>query len=259
LSRDEHRLKIRPVTVNDAEALASMMARSESGWPWSISGGVPLTARTAREHIETQATLGHFVAEIAGRLVGVCEVYPGIREPRTAYVGFLNVEPAFQGRGIGRRLLRAAVDRAIEEGVDRIDIDTWGGNLKALPLYKKMGFFWVPETSVHMVNFIPIVLRHPMFREFFERHPDWYHAQVRDLSATEDLAEKDGVRIYTYGSQVGATRRSRCGSTPRRNWYPTAFPWVSNGRSETRPPLGWRSHSSSVRRRQSTSSNRLQR
>jgi len=190
--------RIRPVSLSDAKAYAEMIARSESGWPWSLSGGLRLTARTVREYLRNQACMGRYVAEIDGRLVGASAVSRGLWERNTAYVGFLNVEPDFQGRGIGKRLLRAALDRAIEEGVERVDLDTWAGNLKALPLYKKMGFFWVPETSVFMVNFIPTVLSHPMFKDFFERNPDWYGTQIRDTSPKEDLLERNGLRIYAY-------------------------------------------------------------
>ena len=195
--------RIRSVTLDDAKTYAEMMTRSESGWPWSMSGGVPYTPRMAREGIEGSAALGQYVADLGDKLVGVCEVYRGFMDKNSGYIGFLNVEPDYHGKGFGKRLLRAGIDRAIKDGVERVDLDTWSGNLKALPLYKKMGFFWVPETSVNMVNFIPIALKHPMFKEFFEKNPDWYDVQVRDLSPKQDLLERDGIRIYEYCFKSG--------------------------------------------------------
>jgi len=193
---------VRPVTIKDAEAYAEMIVRSESSWPQSLLRGVPVTAAVVRGYMRSQDALGRFVAQVGDRIVGCSSLLRSFDEPNTAYVWFLNVEPDFQGRGIGKRLLRACVDRAVEEGVERVSLDTWGGNLKALPLYKKMGFFWVPETSVHMVNFIPTLLKHPLFREFFKDR-DWYTTQVRDLSAKEDAMERDGIRVYCYRFEDG--------------------------------------------------------
>lgn len=196
--------------LEDAGAFAEMMNRSKEGWPWDMKSGISWTAETARADIEGSASMGYYVAEVEGKLVGVCEVFKSPWERESSYIGFLNVEPDYQGRKFGKRLLRRAVDRAIEEGLDRITLNTWGGNLKALPLYKKMGFFWVPETYVEMVNFLPIVLRHPMFEDFFARNPDWYEVQERDLSPEPDLLERDGIRIYEYrfrsrGREIRAT------------------------------------------------------
>ncbi len=202
--------EVRPVRLEDAGAFAEMMNRSKRGWPWDMKSGISFTAEMARAEIEGNASMGYYVAEVEDKLVGVCEVFKSPWERESSYIGFLNVEPDYQGRKFGKRLLRRAVDRAIEEGLDRITLNTWGGNLKALPLYKKMGFFWVPETYVEMVSFLPVVLRHPMFEDFFARNPDWYGVQERDLSPEPDLLERDGIRTYEYrfkskGREIRAT------------------------------------------------------
>jgi len=194
----EHSGRIRSLTLDDARAYADMIVRSEEAWPWEMSGGVPYTEEIAREEIEAEGAIGQYVAEVGEKLIGVCTVFTGLSDESSAYIGFLNVEPDYHGKKFGKRLLRAGVDRAIEEGVDRVDLHTWPGNLKAVPLYKKMGFFWVPETSVYMVNSLPLVLRHPMFEDFFRSHPDWYVTQERDLSVEPDLKRRDGIRIYEY-------------------------------------------------------------
>ncbi len=194
---------IRQMTMDDAQDYADMMTRSEEGWPWHMGGGVPYTARAARQQLEENGALGHYIAQVDNKIVGVCTVYRGLRDENSGYIGFLNVEPEFQGKRLGKRLLRAGVDRAIQEGVERIDLHTWKGNLKAVPLYKKMGFFWVPETSVYMINLMPLILKHHLFQDFFDSNPDWYRNQVRDLSAEPDLRERDGIGIYQYSFRSG--------------------------------------------------------
>ena len=78
-----------------------------------------------------------------------------------------------------------------------MDLYTWPGNLKSVPLYKKMGFMWQPDSSVHMENFTPAARSHPLGRSFFATH-DWYDTQVRSLEIEEDLVRRGKVRVYEY-------------------------------------------------------------
>ncbi|MHC4789023.1 MAG: hypothetical protein ACYS8K_07440, partial [Planctomycetota bacterium] len=86
---------------------------------------------------------------------------------------------------------------AIEGGFEELGIYTWPGNLKAVPLYKKMGSFWSPDTGVYLQNFVPTILRMPLLEDFF-RDRDWYATQERDLAVAEDLERWHGVRVYRY-------------------------------------------------------------
>lgn len=52
----------------------------------------------------------------------------------------LAVEAAWQGRGLGRRLLQAAIDSARSAGALRLDIATGNSSLAQLGLYQRMGF-----------------------------------------------------------------------------------------------------------------------
>ncbi|MFD0960511.1 hypothetical protein [Paenibacillus chungangensis] len=58
-------------------------------------------------------------------------------------------------------------------GWPRLDLFTWAGNTKAVPLYKKCGFFWEKkDDSVHLMNFIPTVLQTEALLPSLERL-DW--------------------------------------------------------------------------------------
>lgn len=52
----------------------------------------------------------------------------------------LAVDEAWQGRGLGRRLLAAAIDTARALGALRLDIATGNSSLAQLGLYQRMGF-----------------------------------------------------------------------------------------------------------------------
>jgi GNAT superfamily N-acetyltransferase len=181
----------------EAELLADMWRRSESGWPGGRTGGVPYTAERARQEFQSRRMHGQWVVECRGEIVGYCSLEADPSQPVRAYVGLLNARPDHHGKGVGRRLVRRAVEQAIADGFERVDLDTWPGNLKAMPLYKKCGFFWSPETGVHMANFIPTIVRMPLFGDFFQKH-DWYKVQQRELSMAEDVEWWHGVRVFRY-------------------------------------------------------------
>ena len=185
---------------DDGAKLAQLFNESGEGWP----GGqhrddfTPEEGeRWARE--EDRAVMA--VAEADGRMVATCdlEAKPGAR---SAYVAYLNAHPAYHGRGYGKAVLLRCVEEAMALGYDRVTLYTWPGNLKAVPLYKKTGFMWAPETGVRMENMLPTALRHPLAQPFFERH-DWYETLVRDLSLQEDLYYHGKVRAYEYRWQAG--------------------------------------------------------
>ena len=191
---------VRELKVGDrteAELLADMWNRSEEGWPGGWTGGVPYTAERVLHDFMTWHHFGAWVVEYRGEIVGYISLEANPSQPQRAYVGLLNARTAHHGKGVGRRLLLRAIARAIEAGFEQVALYTWPGNLKAVPLYKKTGFFWAPETAVHMQDFIPTIVRMPLVADFFAEH-DWYRVQERDLSICEDVEHWHRVRIYRY-------------------------------------------------------------
>ena len=81
------------------------------------------------------------VAEDQGRVVGWCDIR---REtiPVYAHVGHLGMGmlPAYRGRGIGERLIRASIDAARSAGFERIELSVYAANERAAALYRKVGF-----------------------------------------------------------------------------------------------------------------------
>ena len=191
-------LVIRDFREVDAGDLARMLNESEEGWPGGLTGGVPFTAETLLEKMRSTDAIAHLVAELNGRIVGYLELTKHWSSEDATYISLVNVHPNLRGRGIGTRLIKEAVVRSISIGARRIDLHTWPGNSRAIRLYKKLGFFWVPETSVYMQNFIPLILANPTASEFFSRHPDALYGFRRDLSVEEDRLKYRGRSVYIY-------------------------------------------------------------
>jgi ribosomal protein S18 acetylase RimI-like enzyme len=81
------------------------------------------------------------VADDDGRIVGWCDVR---REtiPVYSHTGHLGmgVLAEYRGRGLGERLIRAAIEAARETGFERIELSVYGRNAGAAALYRKVGF-----------------------------------------------------------------------------------------------------------------------
>ena len=181
----------------DAEKLARMWRSSDDQWPGTWSGGVPITAEMVTEWFEREKMINVFIFETGDEIVAYC----GFNERETVenegYVALLNVAPAYQGKSLGRRLLLRCVERCMELGFHTLPLGTWSGNLKSVPLYKKTGFYWVPDTSVWMLNFVPAILNLPCAQPYFSRH-DWYTTFQRELRQAEDDQRWEGAKVFTY-------------------------------------------------------------
>jgi len=195
---------IRPLDLDrDAESLAEMFNASDVVWPGGLIGGVPVTADRVREMWENERDLVVLVAEVDGKAVGLCSLMEGFPWPGEhpqegcgeGYVEFLNLHPAYHGRGIGRKLVQATIDYSVRQGWKRQTLFTWSANTKAVPVYKKTGHFWKPGTEVWMQNFVPGALQMPIAQPFFEKH-DWYDTMVRPTTLEEDDQRWEGLKVY---------------------------------------------------------------
>ncbi len=82
---------------------------------------------------------GIFVAECGGRVAGYVTTRSS---PRTRIGHILNlaVHPDHQGRGLGRRLLEAALDHLRAAGMAYVRIETLEQNERCMALYPTFGF-----------------------------------------------------------------------------------------------------------------------
>jgi len=113
----------------------------------------------ASHYGETLRTLGHdgrgqilaAVDESTGQILGtvMLQLWPHaehvVRGPDEAEFRALAVAPGARGRGVGRALLRAVIDRARDAGVRQLLLSTQTTMLAAQHLYTEAGFRRLPE------------------------------------------------------------------------------------------------------------------
>lgn len=193
-------------TEEAAPSVATLWRESAVEWPGGGPfGGRHATTEGVRHELRGNRPLSTFLAwrpdRVSGELraVGFLSLIAQPEDPTATYVGLLTAHPEWHGFGVGRELLTAALDRSVSLGFDRIDLHTWSGNLKAMPLYKKTGFFWVPDTTVRMANFLPMLLKIGPVRDYFDQTgADWYRDAVRELDVTPDREKFGSAEVYTY-------------------------------------------------------------
>lgn len=178
-----------------AASLAEMWNLSSDSW-----GGDAYvhTEENMRAKRERSADLQTFLALDGDTVVGFCSFSYYQEDEGAMYIPLLNVRPDYHSRKVGKALILNAVRRTIEMGWPRLDLYTWGGNTKAVPAYKKCGFFWEKrDDTTHLMNFIPTVLRTEAVASFFET-ADWYADGKRDLSLQPDGERVNGFDYLTY-------------------------------------------------------------
>ncbi len=179
-----------------AKAIADMWNRSTEGWMgrfWDSS-----EAKVLKE-LENSSYLNIWLAMEGDDVIGYVMFCNYQEERGVSCIEMLNVIPSRHGKGIGKELVKRCVLRAAELGYARIDLFTWPGNLKAMPLYKKCGFFWEKMESgiTHLMNFLPSLMNSELLKPCFE-HFDWYDHLQRDLESVPDGRLDNGFELYDY-------------------------------------------------------------
>lgn len=121
---------LRAMTLNDAETLAQLEREVEAS-PWS--------ARNFRDSLES----GHFawVLECPGEgIVAWAVMMMAMDEAELLIIG---VSPRMQRRGLGRKLLNAALDALSNTDCARVFLEVRASNVPAQGLYRSVGFLEV--------------------------------------------------------------------------------------------------------------------
>ncbi|WP_339320096.1 GNAT family N-acetyltransferase [Paenibacillus sp. FSL R10-2734] len=183
-----------------AGAVAEMWNRSNESW----GGGTnQRTEDMVRREMEISSNLYVFLAVDGKEVVGFCSFAHYRHDEGALYVPLLNVRPDYHGYKVGRNLILNAVRKTVEAGWPRLDLFTWAGNTKAVPMYKKCGFFWEQnEDYVHLMNFIPTVLQTEALAPYFEEL-DWYADSTRELPIEPDGRRERGFDFFDYTWQKG--------------------------------------------------------
>jgi len=184
----------------DASKLADLFNSfdREELWPGGFTGSVPYTAEKVLDSFPVSVkSISILISTYEDKFTGICTLHPHYEDPEAAYIGVLGVHPDYLGKGHGKALVLRALQIATQNNLRRVDLDTWAGNLRAVPLYKKCGMFWIPETSVRMQDYIPGIRNFPLAKQFLTRY-DWYSTQKRKLELVPDQIKLEGMDIFRY-------------------------------------------------------------
>jgi ribosomal protein S18 acetylase RimI-like enzyme len=160
-------IALRPARREDAPAIAALFLIASDGlaryiWSRIDMPGKTLeeigAARYAREGVAFSYQ-NCLVAEHEGRVVGmlhsfamnppeapetesdpVLRPYAELEDYGSLYISGLAVLPAYRGRGLGRRLLLAAHERAKAIGRPRVSLICFEANANAMRLYRSEGY-----------------------------------------------------------------------------------------------------------------------
>ena len=124
---------IRTAGADDAVAIAALLNEA-----FAMERDFVDRDRTSDAEIAALMRTGTFlVADGADALVACA--YVELHGTR-AYMGMLAVDPSMQGRGLGRRMIAAVENRAIDACCSSIDIKIVDRRVELPPLYRALGF-----------------------------------------------------------------------------------------------------------------------
>jgi L-amino acid N-acyltransferase YncA len=132
-------LVVRPATVEDLEATVDLYVQvGEEGW--FIAAEPPIDRHERRlwlEHrLNTPWTLV-LVAAVRGEIIGYLTAVGSEREPAEISLG---VAQAWRSRGVGRRLVEAAIQWAQGNRVHKLAVEVFPHNHATLALFEHLGF-----------------------------------------------------------------------------------------------------------------------
>lgn len=179
-----------------AEKVADMWRRSAEGWNGM---NMPSTAEAIiLDHNNSHHLNVYLAVNGDGEVVGYCSLSKYTQDEGTLYINLLNVRPDYHGKKVGKMLVLTCVDRTMALGAPRLDLNTWPGNTKAVPLYKKCGFFWEKrDDSTHLMNFIPTVIKTEALTDFFQ-DAHWYRDSKRIIEVKPDGRRENGFDYLEY-------------------------------------------------------------
>ncbi len=174
-------------------------------WPMSLQQGIPLNiAEVSTKLREKDSTfLWLAVCKSNDEVAGFLDYTPHPSEKGVGYIALLNVRPQYFRQGVGRALLEKAIHETAAIGCPRVDLHTWSGNCRALPLYKELGFVWIKDgNSTRLENYLPLLLNFPPLKPYFKKYY-WQSAIISSPPFQEDFTPGDNNELITYKFKSG--------------------------------------------------------
>lgn len=120
--------KIRPMTPQDIDSVLLVEQQSFSQ-PWS--------RRAFEAEMEDNSLARYLVLEDAEKIIGYAGLWLILDE---AHITNIAVLPAYQGQGLGERLMTSLINCAKNQGATSMTLEVRVSNAVARSLYTKLGF-----------------------------------------------------------------------------------------------------------------------
>jgi putative acetyltransferase len=134
-------LKIRRAEADDCDGVYEMFTAS-TVYSGTLQLPYPSREYWRRRLSENPDNVYYLVALIEGRIVGLSHVATFSR-PRRSHAGAIgiSVHADWQGKGVGKELMRAIVDLADNWlNLTRLELEVYADNEAAIHLYERFGF-----------------------------------------------------------------------------------------------------------------------
>jgi ribosomal protein S18 acetylase RimI-like enzyme len=171
---------------------------------------------------EFHETFSGFVWVEEGRVVGNVTVNRPNWRSRRWFISNVAVERAYQGQGIARELMQAAIDMARDRGGQSVTLQVRADNIPALKLYRDLGFEELMGTTelqlerVGQVTFVPAKGFSLRQRDHSQWHKEYELAQAATPASEqrakpireEDFRSGLGERVVDWLGDIFASRRT---------------------------------------------------
>lgn len=178
-----------------AASVADMWNASSEGWNgdmWDMT-----EQKVLNEELNSDSLVLYLLIDDNEKVIGYCKLEE-YNDKKAVYISLLNVIPEFWGRKYGKALLYKTLETTIKRGYNRLDLHSWSGNTKAVPLYKKTGFRWqTSNSSMYMMNFLPLLLNLELLQPWFNQL-DWYKDFECNLALEPDGKIDKGFEFFNY-------------------------------------------------------------
>lgn len=134
-------LTIRRAEADDCDAVYEMFTAS-TVYSGTLQLPYPSREYWRRRLTENTDSVYYLVGIIEGRIVGMAHVATSTR-PRRKHAGAIgiSVHEDWQGKGVGKELMRAIVDLADNWlNLTRLELEVYADNQAAISLYERFGF-----------------------------------------------------------------------------------------------------------------------
>ena len=145
---------IRPAAPGDAEAIHALI-RELAEYERLMHLCTGSTADLARALFDDPPAAEVLVAEVDGAIEGFALHFPTFSTflaKRGLWLEDLYVRPAFRGKGLGGRLLRAVAAIAVDRGCGRFEWSVLDWNAPAIAFYERLGATVMPDWRIARVT-----------------------------------------------------------------------------------------------------------